>query len=496
MKASFLRRYKRTLITVGALSFVAGVNAGPAWTFVANYQHERTINSAEYKRANGHWDVVDLPENMRVNAIHAALLKTGKLLIVAGSGNDETQFKAGTFKTLLYDPATGKTSLVPTPTDLFCAGHAFLPDGNLLIAGGTLRYEVLDGKVTNAAGTITVKNESPEGGQRTFRQGTEFVAPNGQRYRAGADFSLDPATKVKKNGKVTVVAGTQDVWVEAVQPGQAAVTNDPAHYALAGLTGDDQHNIYGLGTAMTLAKQDYHGRRDSYEFNPETERYEKVADMHNSRWYPTLTGLPDGDVLAVSGLDGSGNVLNGDNEIFDPATKAWTARPDLKRYFPTYPALFQTADAHTLFFSGSNSGYGPATKGREPGLWDLATNTFTPVPGLRDADQLETSGSSWVGPVQDQKVMVVGGGGVGESAKSTARIDVIDLKDPHPHYTPGPDLPEGTRYPSVVTLPDDTSLITGGARDYRGRGASDNHNARIYHPDTNSLSVVADPSVG
>lgn len=493
---SVFRRYKRTLITIGALAFVAGVNAGPMYTFVANYEHDKLINSDDYKRQYGHWDVIGLPSDVRVNAIHAALLKTGKLLIVAGSGNDETQFQAGTFKTLVYDPATGATKLIPTPTDLFCGGHAFLPNGNLLIAGGTLRYEVLQDKVTNAAGTITVKNESPAGGDRVFKAGTEFVAPNGQKYRAGADFTIVPANKVTKNGKATVTASEQAVWVEAETAGQGAVTKDPAHYGITGLTGDDARNIYGLGGAMTMDKQDYHGRKDSYEFNPVTEQYEKVDDLNNNRWYPTLTGLPDGDVLAVSGLDGSGNVLDGDNEIYDPASKTWTSRPDLKHYFPTYPAIFQTSKPDTLFFSGSNSGYGPGNKGRDPGLWDLSTNHFTPVPGLRDADQLETSGSSWAGPVQDQRMIVVGGGGVGESTKATGRIDVIDLRDPHPQFTPGPDLPDGTRYPNVVTLPDDTSLITGGSRYYRGRDASDNHTARIYHPVTNTLSVAADPAVG
>jgi hypothetical protein len=47
-----------------------------------------------------------------------------------------------------------------------------------------------------------------------------------------------------------------------------------------------------------------------------------------------------------------------------------------------------------------------------------------------------------------------------------------------------------------VTLPDDTTLITGGSQGYRGEGASDNHTARIFHPDTDTLSLAADPSVG
>jgi len=98
--------------------------------------------------------------------------------------------------------------------------------------------------------------------------------------------------------------------------------------------------------------------------------------------------------------------------------------------------------------------------------------------------------------VQDQRIAVVGGGGVGESPRSTGRIDTIDLDSPNPTWQPGPMLPEGTRYPNLTTLPDDTMLISNGSRDYRGKGDSDNHNARIYRPQTNTLDLAADPQVG
>jgi len=495
---------QHVVLPLVAAGVLGAANVPPLYSAVTDWAHERTINSAEYKREHGFWQTIDLPKGQRVNAIHSAVLPTGRILLIAGSGNNRDMFTAGTFKTLVFDPNSGRTTQVPTPTDLFCSGHTMLPDGKLLVAGGTLRYELLQPAVDRAGGTMIVKNESPDGGPRHFPKGTVLVGPDGKKFTTGDDIDVQPAAKtvtpfVKKNepGVVTITPSETTVWVDAAEKGKEYVTDQPRQYRVEGLTGVDAQNIYGLAQKMTMDKQDYQGRKETYEFNPLTERYERVADMHEKRWYPTLLGLADGKVLAVSGLDGSGQVVDGSqNEVYDPKTKQWTVRKDLDRYFPTYPSLFQTDREGMVFYSGSNAGYGPEDRGRDPGFWNLTDNSFTKVPGLRDPDQLETSMSAWVGPVQNQTVMVVGGGGVGESKKSTKRIDLIKLNDGQPHFTPGPDLPEGTRYPNLVTLPDDTTLITNGSRDYRGRGASDNHTARIYHPDTRTLSVAADPRVG
>ncbi|MFH9071985.1 hypothetical protein ACH4J3_21580 [Streptomyces alboflavus] len=94
-----------------------------------------------------------------------------------------------------------------------------------------------------------------------------------------------------------------------------------------------------------------------------------------------------------------------------------------------------------IFYSGSNAGYGPADKGRVPGVWDLDTHAFSPVTGRPDPDILETSSSVLLPPAQDKKVMVLGGGGVGESAKATARTAIVDLDDTRPAFGPGPRLP-------------------------------------------------------
>ncbi|MEV0715106.1 galactose oxidase early set domain-containing protein [Asanoa sp. NPDC050611] len=91
----------------------------------------------------GKWQV--MPYQSTVRGIHAVVLDNGKVLLVAGSGNDPKQFAAGTFKTAVYDPVTGVFTNVPTPDDLFCAGHVQLSDGKVLVMGGNKAYPTPDG---------------------------------------------------------------------------------------------------------------------------------------------------------------------------------------------------------------------------------------------------------------------------------------------------------------------------------------------------------------
>ena len=93
--------------------------------------------------SNGRWDVLTYPNTVR--SVHSVVLNTGKVLFIAGSGNDPTAFAAGSFKSTLWDPISAQFTDVPTPTDLFCSGHVQLPNGNVLVMGGTLAYPAADG---------------------------------------------------------------------------------------------------------------------------------------------------------------------------------------------------------------------------------------------------------------------------------------------------------------------------------------------------------------
>ncbi|MBO8194078.1 DUF1929 domain-containing protein [Streptomyces oryzae] len=490
------RRARRIAIGTAVVLLIAGFNGPALYSFASAKYHDYEINQPEYKAAKGHWQIVQIPEKYRINTIHAALLHTGKVLLVAGSGNDAANFKAKSFRTVLWDPAKNTFKNIPTPNDLFCSGHNQLPDGKLLVAGGTQRYETLRGDVKKAGGLMFLYNENPDRGL-TVKKGTRFTGrKSGKTFVAQHTVLLPRAKKVKnrRTGKVEVVHSVTRVYAEAAKKGRKHQTGTEDQYRVSGLKGAWKRNVYGVAQKMSFDKKDFQGIKDAYEFDPVAERYITVDPMNEARWYPTQLTLQDGRVLTVSGLDDIGQVVPGKNEIYDPKTKKWHYMPTT-RFFPTYPGLHLIGE-NRVFYSGTTAGYGPADKGRTPGIWNLKTNRFTKIPGMSDPDVLETAMSVPLPPTQSRKFIVEGGGGVGESDKTTDKTRIVDLKSDTPRFHDGPRLYDKVRYPSSVILPDDTVLTTNGAGRYRGKSDSNVLKAAIYHPKSNTFKEAAAPLVG
>ncbi len=86
---------------------------------------------------------IEVGYNSQILPVHAAVLHTGKILWFAGSGNDPDKFKDRRMEARVWDPETGDMHRVEphaAQRDLFCCGHAFLPDGRLLVSGGNAWY--------------------------------------------------------------------------------------------------------------------------------------------------------------------------------------------------------------------------------------------------------------------------------------------------------------------------------------------------------------------
>ncbi|HKU50442.1 MAG TPA: galactose oxidase-like domain-containing protein, partial [Nitrososphaera sp.] len=75
--------------------------------------------------------------------IHSCMTPDGKIFYIAGSGY-HSSFQGGPFEAKILDPDSGSETNLPLSEDLFCAGHAPLPNGNILVAGGTLLYDTAE----------------------------------------------------------------------------------------------------------------------------------------------------------------------------------------------------------------------------------------------------------------------------------------------------------------------------------------------------------------
>ena len=116
----------------------------------------RATTSTYTPHPNGLWST--LSQTMPVNPVHAALLHTGKILIVSGSGNCPPQ-QAGCPQgpqypqgAALLDLSNNNISTMPTTWDIFCNGMSIMQDGRVLINGGTKGYGAL--AVVGAQGDI------------------------------------------------------------------------------------------------------------------------------------------------------------------------------------------------------------------------------------------------------------------------------------------------------------------------------------------------------
>ncbi len=77
-------------------------------------------------------------------------------------------------------------------------------------------------------------------------------------------------------------------------------------------------------------------------FDPATNAWTRLPDMHFARWYPTATELGDGRVIVISGQD-TDTTWVATPEIYDPVANTWTALPGISTaqvQEPEYPLSY------------------------------------------------------------------------------------------------------------------------------------------------------------
>ena len=95
------------------------------------------VSNSAFAQSAGSWI---LGPHTTVVAIHAALLSSGKVFYLAGSSYHDP-IQNGPYEARILDVSSGSEQNYQQSDDLFCIGLTGLPDGNILLAGGTLLYD-------------------------------------------------------------------------------------------------------------------------------------------------------------------------------------------------------------------------------------------------------------------------------------------------------------------------------------------------------------------
>jgi Domain of unknown function (DUF1929) len=375
--------------------------------------------------SKGAWQVLPFPSPVR--SIHTVLMYNGKVLFVAGSGNDTSEFAAGTFESAVYDPTTGKFQVIPTPDDFFCAGHIQLPDGNVLVLGGNKAYP-------NATNTVGYEglNTSYIFDPITDRYVQENNLNEGHWYPSATELG---------NGSIISYGGLSQ-------------TSGPAYdieYFKYSKSPTDSTPDTGKDGAW-LSAADINGD------NPGNTNFDGFWGL-----YPAMVLLQNGELFYT------GSHVFGNNET--PVGEGPNAQ----------------GQGGTPRGKGG-AGFLNISNILKPGP---GTDLTTPVDGLQDTpggplgtDMTDQSMSVLLPPAQDQKVFLAGGGNINQNkaggyAPATRLTDLINLNPAtdkgDPAYKDGPLLPRGTlssgqeepasegkMYDSMVLLPNGNVFETGG----------------------------------
>ena len=302
---------------------------------------------------DGQWRT--LPYLMPINPIHMALLNNGKVLIIAGSGNDAT---VHTFESTVWDPQTGSFAPQSWWWDMFCNGMVTLADGRVFINGGNLTYDPFTGEPKNA-----VYDPATD----TFTD-VESMA-HGRWY---------PTTTILGDGRVMTFSGltetgSTNTTVEIYTPGSGWSPEYPAGwtpplYPRLHLIADGRVFYSGAG-------------RPSRMFNPSTKTWSTSAmsNYSNSRTYGTSVLLPlrPPDYKSRVMIMGGGNPATATTEIIDltAATPQWQYGPPMSQ-----PRIEMNAtilpSGKVLALGGSEYNEEAATKSLNADLYDPSTNTF------------------------------------------------------------------------------------------------------------------------
>jgi Galactose oxidase-like, Early set domain/Divergent InlB B-repeat domain/Galactose oxidase, central domain len=271
---------------------------------------------------------------------------------------------------------------------------------------------------------------------------------------------------------------------------------------LWGDTGDAQ--LWGAGTGFTLVPKPYRiyctghsfmpdgrllvvggtspdtrGQRKAVVFNVASSSWSTSGSMAQGRYYPTITTLPDGSLLAVSGHDTNKTVVTIPEVTTPTGWRRLTTAP-LSIPNPYYPPMF-VAPNGKVFLAGFT----------QPSQYlDVAgTGHWTPVASRNETNRVMGSAVMYA----PGKVLYVGGGKPRPfDGPPVSSAEVIDLNQASPAWRSVPGMAFARKQLNATLLADGSVLVTGGTG---GPGFNDQagavHTAELWNPETETWTTLA-----
>jgi hypothetical protein len=208
-------------------------------------------------------------------------------------------------------------------------------------------------------------------------------------------------------------------------------------------------------------------------FDPVTGNWSPTGAMAQGRYYPTLTVLPNGRVLAISGSDETGATV-GVPELGDGGTWRRLTGASLAIGNPFYPAMFVAPNGR-LFLAGF--------QGTTRYLSTAGDGQWTTV-GDRLATDRRLGSAVMYAP---GKILYAGGGD-----PPTGSAEVIDLNAASPAWRSVPGMRFVRRQMNATILADGQVLVTNGTSGagFNNVGAAVRE-AELWNPATESWTTMA-----
>ncbi len=223
---------------------------------------------------------------------------------------------------------------------------------------------------------------------------------------------------------------------------------------------------------------------DTNIFDPATNTWTRVADMHSPRWYPDLTELGDGRFVAISGNTTDESHWADTPEVFDPTTGQWTVLTGVSTsqvHEAEYPFSY-------LLPNGNVFTIGPS----EDKSFDLNVNakTWTQVGGSSGV----VNGSSVM--YLPGKILYSGGAAdLNPSTPANATTATIDLTAATPTWHQTAPMAHARMYHTLTMLADGTVLAAGGEPTSGQTGSTEVSGgilpSEIWNPATQTWSPAA-----